>query len=128
MSTNHNSPPADDTVPAAVTPYQRVQDSADFQNLRSRFRKFVFPMTAVFFSWYALYVLLSNYAHEFMSIQVFGNVNIGLIFGLLQIVSTFAITTIYVRWANKRQDPIAEALRDDVEAELATSAQEGPRS
>ena len=55
--------------------------------------RFVFPMTAFFLSWYFLYVLLAAFAPHYMAIRVVGNVNIGLIFGLLQFVSTFAITT-----------------------------------
>ena len=36
-------------------------------------------------------------------------------FGLLQFVSTFAITIWYVRYANRRLDPLAEQLRDELE-------------
>ena len=72
--------------------YAEVQQSAEFQDLRRRFRRFVFPMTALFLAWYFLYVLMSSFAVDFMSTKVFGNINIGLIFGLRQFVSTFAIT------------------------------------
>ncbi|MBY8853453.1 DUF485 domain-containing protein, partial [Saccharothrix sp. MB29] len=74
-----------------------VQESADFKELRRRLRNFVFPMAGLFLAWYLLYVLLADYAHGFMSTKVFGNINVGLILGLLQFVSTFAITTLYVR-------------------------------
>ena len=43
-----------------------------------------------------------------MAIKVLGNINVGLVFGLLQFVSTFVITTIYVRYANRHLDPAAE--------------------
>ena len=43
-----------------------------------------------------------------MSIKVLGNINVGLIFGLLQFVSTFAITAWYVTFADRRLDPLAE--------------------
>jgi uncharacterized membrane protein (DUF485 family) len=95
--------------------YAEVQQSAEYQELRRRFRRFVFPMTALFLAWYFLYVLMSSFAVEFMSTKVFGEINVGLIFGLLQFVSTFAITIIYVRWADRRFDPAAEALRERVE-------------
>ena len=104
-----------DTVGQPETDYQRVQNSGEFQALRSRFRRFVFPMTALFLAWYLLYVLLSIYAHEFMSTRVWGNINVGLLLGLGQFVSTFAITMIYARWANNRQDPVAERLRLHIE-------------
>jgi uncharacterized membrane protein (DUF485 family) len=95
-----------------------VQASPEFVELRRRLRSFVFPMAGLFLAWYLLYVLLADYAHEFMATKVIGNINIGLIFGLLQFVSTFAITTLYVRYANKKLDPAAEAIREKLEREL----------
>jgi uncharacterized membrane protein (DUF485 family) len=97
------------------TIYEQVQASPEFADLRSRLRRFVFPMSAVFLLWYLAYVLLASYAPGFMAIKVFGNINVGLIIGLLQFVSTFAITTIYVRYANKNLDPAAERIRERIE-------------
>jgi uncharacterized membrane protein (DUF485 family) len=92
-----------------------VQNSPDFRELRRRLRSFVFPMAGLFLAWYLLYVLLADYAHGFMSTKVIGNINWGLILGLLQFVSTFLITTLYVRHANKNLDPMAEKLRNELE-------------
>ncbi len=95
--------------------YQEVHDSDDFQDLRRRFRRFVFPLTGLFLVWYFLYVLLAAYATDFMSHKVLGNINVGLILGLLQFVSTFAIAMIYARWADREFDPTADRLRADIE-------------
>ena len=100
---------------ATETDYQRVQRSPEFQDLRRRFRNFVFPMTALFLAWYFLYVLLANYAPAFMSQRVSGNITVGLLFGLGQFVSTFVITMTYARWANQKQDAVAESLREHIE-------------
>ena len=97
------------------TVYEQVQESPEFADLRSRLRRFVFPMSVVFLAWYLAYVVLASYASGFMAIKVFGNINVGLIIGLLQFVSTFAITTIYVRYANKHLDPAAEKIRHQIE-------------
>ncbi len=97
------------------TVYEQVQASPEFVELRSKLRRFVFPMSAAFLVWYLAYVLLASYAPGFMAIKVFGNINIGLIIGLLQFVSTFAITTLYVRFANKNIDPAAQQLRERIE-------------
>jgi uncharacterized membrane protein (DUF485 family) len=97
------------------TIYEQVQASPEFADLRSRLRRFVFPMSVLFLAWYLLYVVLASYAQGFMAIKVFGNINVGLIIGLLQFVSTFAITTIYVRYANKHLDPAAEKIRQQIE-------------
>ena len=98
-----------------LTTYRDVQLSPDFTELRRRFRRFVFPMTGLFLVWYFLYVLLAAYAPGFMSSRIGGNINVALLFGLGQFVSTFAITMIYVRWADKQVDPDAERLRHQIE-------------
>jgi uncharacterized membrane protein (DUF485 family) len=97
------------------TVYEQVQATQEFADLRSRLRRFVFPMSAAFLIWYLAYVLLASYAPEFMATKVVGNINIGLIIGLLQFASTFLITTLYVRYANKHIDPAAEKLRERIE-------------
>lgn len=102
--------------PPGETEYQRVQRSDEFQGLRRAFRNFVFPMTALFLVWYFVYVLLANYAHDFMSIRLGdSNITVGLLFGLGQFVSTFVITMLYARWANKKFDARADALRREIE-------------
>lgn len=91
-------------------PNVALQNSPEFAELRSKFRKFVFPMTAFFLIWYFLYVLLSVYAKDFMGTKVLGNISWGLILGLGQFVTTFAITMYYARWADREFDTRAEAL------------------
>lgn len=108
---------SNDAQTAADDPYVALQRTPEFQSLRRKFRGFVFPMTAFFLAWYFLYVLLSIFAPSFMATKVAGNMNIGLVFGLLQFVSTFAITFIYARWANRSFDPAADALGARLETE-----------
>jgi uncharacterized membrane protein (DUF485 family) len=95
-----------------------MQASPEFQELRNRLRRFIFPMTAFFLVWYLAYVLLGAYAHDFMATEVIGNINLGLILGLLQFVSTFVITGLYVRFANRELDPRSAAIREEIEGEL----------
>ncbi|WP_203913405.1 DUF485 domain-containing protein [Rhizocola hellebori] len=95
--------------------FLEVQRSPEFQALRKALRGFVFPMTAAFFLWYLLYVVLSAYARDFMDVKVFGNINVALIFGLLQFVTTFLIAWWYSRFAGKTLDPQGEALKARVE-------------
>lgn len=92
----------------------RIQTSST--TLRQRFRKFSFPLSVAFIVWYLGYVLLSTYAVDFMKTTVVGNVNLGIVLGLLQFVTTFTITWLYIRHANKNLDPIATKLREKLEA------------
>jgi uncharacterized membrane protein (DUF485 family) len=87
-----------------------MNQSAEFQRLKSGFRRFVLPMTAAFLSWYLLYVVLSAYTRGFMGTKVVGNINIALVFGLLQFVSTFLIAWAYERYARRRLEPMARAV------------------
>ena len=95
--------------------YTEVAESADFRDLQRRHRSFVFPLAALFLIWYFVYVLLAAYAHDFMATPVFGSVNVGLLFGLGQFVTTFIITMAYVRYANRKLDPVAEKIRGELE-------------
>ncbi len=99
------------------TDWERIQQSPEFADLRRRLRVFVFPMTVAFLAWYLLYVLLADYAHGFMSTKLAGNITVGLVFGLLQFVSTFLIAWLYVRYANRKLDPVADEIRARIEGE-----------
>lgn len=94
-----------------------MEQSPEFAALRRAFRRFVFPMTALFLAWYLLYVLFSAYARDLMATKVVGNVNVALLFGLGQFASTFLIAYLYSRYARKRLDPLAERLRADLEGD-----------
>lgn len=100
---------------AASVDFVKVQSTEQFQELRKRHRSFVFPMAVAFLLWYFAYVLLADYAVDFMSTKVWGNINVGLILGLLQFISTFAITSWYVSYSNRRLDPIAADIRNEIE-------------
>ena len=102
--------------PATADPWVTAQRSPEFVQMRRKLRGFVFPMTAFFLIWYFLYVALAAFAPAFMAIRVLGNINLGLIIGLLQFVSTFTITTIYVMFANKNIDPPGTHIREQLEA------------
>lgn len=92
-----------------------IQASPEFQELRKTLRRFVFPMAAFFLAWYGLYVVLGAFAHDFMAIKLVGNINVGLVLGLGQFLTTFIITGLYVRFANRELDPRAAAIRAEVE-------------
>lgn len=109
--------------PAARPPggidYVAVEESAPFQELKRKHRSFVWPLTVVFIVWYFVYVLLSSFATDFMSQRVSGDITVGLLFGLGQFVSTFAITMGYVWYANHKLDPLSSRMRDDLERQEA---------
>jgi uncharacterized membrane protein (DUF485 family) len=84
-------------------------------------RSFIFPMTVAFFLWYLLYVLLSAYARDFMGTKIVGNINVALVFGLLQFLSTFLIAWYYSRYASRKLDPLADKIRNEMDSEAAAT-------
>ncbi|WP_353826369.1 DUF485 domain-containing protein [Agromyces sp. SYSU T0242] len=96
--------------------YRAVQQSPEFQELRRTHRSFVFPVLGACLVWYFAYVLLAVYAVDFMSTPVFGNINVAMLLGLAQVVTTFAVTMWYVSYANRRLDPRSEKIRTEIES------------
>ena len=107
----------DDAVTTTTTAadWGAVHSRPDFAELRRAQRRFAFPVAALFLAWYLLYVLLADFAHGFMATKLFGNVTTGLVLGLLQFASTFAIAGLYSRYANNTLDPLAERIRSRTE-------------
>jgi uncharacterized membrane protein (DUF485 family) len=99
--------------------HERVQAGPEFRELRRRMRGFAFPMAAAFLLWYLAFVLLASYARELMATPVLGVINLGLLIGLAQFVTTFALTAAYVRYAERRLDPLAAHIREQVEGAVA---------
>jgi uncharacterized membrane protein (DUF485 family) len=93
--------------------YDELAARPEFARLRHLYRRFIIPATAVFMAWYALYVLMSMFATDFMNTRLFGHVNVALVFGLLQFVSTFVIAWLYSRYSTKHLDPLARELTDE---------------
>lgn len=95
-----------------------VQASPRFAALRRRHRLFVLPATALCLLWYLAYVLVAGYAPQVFAIPVSGSINLGIVWGLLQVGTTFAVTMLYVWYANKHLDPAAAEIRAELEPVL----------
>ncbi|MFG2881635.1 DUF485 domain-containing protein [Streptomyces sp. NPDC048297] len=104
--------------------YVEVQRSEAFQEVRGRYRKFVVPAVVVFLLWYVGYVVAATAAPGFMARSVVGAVNVGMVAGLGQFLSTFLLTWAYARHARLRRDRAALELRWDTQ-ELTRGVQGG---
>ncbi|MFJ8823582.1 DUF485 domain-containing protein [Streptomyces sp. NPDC102467] len=106
-----------DSAPAlpSTEEFVEVQQSAEFGELRQAHRSFAFPITIAFIAWYLVYVLLSNYAGDFMGTKLFGNINVALVLGLAQFLTTFLIAWWYARYSAAKLDPKAEAIKTRME-------------
>ncbi|MGW6389988.1 DUF485 domain-containing protein [Streptomyces sp. NPDC055103] len=102
-------------VPGAAEIYLEVQRSPAFQEVRRRYRRFVFPAAVAFLLWYLAYVVAATAAPGLMARPVAGAVNVAMIAGLGQFLSTFLLTWAYARHARLRRDRAALELRWDTQ-------------
>ncbi|TJZ41584.1 DUF485 domain-containing protein [Streptomyces piniterrae] len=91
--------------------YRVVQKSAAFQEVRRRYRRFVVPATAAFLAWYLAYVIAATMAPDVMAHRVAGALNVAMLAGLGQFVTTFLFTWAYARHARLRRDRAALDIR-----------------
>ena len=99
--------------------YDRLHATPEFQELKKRHTSFVLPATIAFLSWYLLYVVMSSWATDFMDTKLWGHINVALVFGLLQFVTTFALAIHYSRFANRELDPLARKLEKRYDEEIS---------
>jgi uncharacterized membrane protein (DUF485 family) len=69
-------------------------------------------MTVVFLAWYQLFMLLSAFAVDLMSVPVLGVINVGMLLGLSQFATTLIIIAAYRHFARTRIDPRVRAIRE----------------
>ncbi|MFD3942790.1 DUF485 domain-containing protein [Streptomyces sp. NPDC058579] len=105
----HGSAHGSDRGAAAI--YLEVQRSPAFQEVRSRYRRFVIPATFAFLLWYLAYVVAATAAPGLMARPVVGMVNVAMLAGLGQFLTTFLLTWAYARHARLRRDRAALELR-----------------
>ncbi|GHD35212.1 membrane protein [Streptomyces violarus] len=115
MSTDAPPPSKEQHKLPSPEEFAEVHESAEFGELRRSYRSFAFPLTVAFIAWYLLYVLLSNYAGGFMGTKLFGNINVALLLGVAQFLTTFLIAWWYSRHAAAKLDPKAEAIKSRME-------------
>lgn len=117
MARTRRTPPASNQRKRDEQSYSDLAKEPDFAELRRRYRRFAIPATVAFLVWYVTYVVCNNWARGFMDTPVVGNINVALVFGLLQFVSTFVIAYLYARYANRNLDPLATRLGERFEKE-----------
>ncbi|WP_327234121.1 DUF485 domain-containing protein [Streptomyces sp. NBC_01317] len=106
-----DGPPAPGHGHSAADIYGEVQRGPAFQEVRRRYRRFVVPASVAFFVWYFAYVVAATAAPEFMARPVAGAVNVAMVAGLGQFLSTFLLTWAYARHARLHRDRAALELR-----------------
>jgi uncharacterized membrane protein (DUF485 family) len=108
--------------PIGQTVWDRVAESHQFKHLMATKRTFVIPAFVFFLTYYFLLPVLVGYAPNFMSIKIWGNVNIAYVFALSQFFMAWVVAALFIRASDNfdklSKDIIEEALKSpDLKAE-----------
>lgn len=76
-------------------------------------------MTVVMLAVYFGFILLTGLAKDVMGTQIVPGLSVGILLGALVIVTAFALTGVYVRWANAHYDPELRAVRERLKTQSA---------
>jgi len=71
-------------------------------------------LTALLFIIYYGYILVVGYGKEFLGMKVGMYTNYGIILGVLVIVLSWALTGVYVIWANNVYDKEVDAIKKEL--------------
>lgn len=98
--------------------YAAVYDSAQFKALRRRSNTFIAWISAAFYGWWLLVILLAAFVPTFFRKGLGGPINVGLLFVFLSLNLVVVVSAVYLRFARNRLDPLSERIRADLEGGL----------
>ncbi|HYW67872.1 MAG TPA: DUF485 domain-containing protein [Candidatus Dormibacteraeota bacterium] len=117
-------------MPEATKPEQndqsvwdRVAASHEFRDLMATKKIFIIPAFIFFLVYYFMLPVLVGYAPHFMSIKVWGNVNLAYLFALSQFFMAWTIAGLYVRAG----DDFDEISKDIIEKALEHENSQGAK-
>ncbi|NBE56001.1 DUF485 domain-containing protein [Streptomyces boluensis] len=90
---------------------------SDIRLLRTAYKWLRRVATATALGYFVLFLVLSAYAPELMTLRVDGGLSAGLLLGACQLPVTLVALAVYEGQAHRRVDPLSERLRR--QAELA---------
>ena len=95
--------------------YQRVLANPKFQELVRTRSGFAWTLSAAMLIIYLGFILLVAFARGLMAMKIGGGVtSLGIVLGLVVIVSAFVLTGIYVQRANSRFDDLTRDLTREI--------------
>jgi uncharacterized membrane protein (DUF485 family) len=86
--------------------YASVVQSPAFQELVARRRRFVSTALTIAVAWFGTFVLLTAYAHGFMSTILVPGLSVAYVLGLSQFVLVWVLTAAYLRASTRTFEPL----------------------
>ena len=111
----------DATKPDQFAPkvWDRVAASEEFRDLMATKKIFIIPAFLCFLIYYFLLPILVGYAPQFMSIKVWGNVNLAYLFALSQFFMAWIIAGLYVKAGDDFDKISKDIIEKCLKAELS---------
>lgn len=97
-----------ETRPAAY--WHDVEQSEAFRELVMRRRRYVVPFTALALGWWAVFVLLVSYAHDFMGSSIYEGFTVAYALGLSQFLVVWLVTWGYLRTSTRVLVPLEQRV------------------
>jgi uncharacterized membrane protein (DUF485 family) len=94
--------------------HRALLDSAEFRQLVRRRWRVSMLLTALLFILYYGYIVLIAVDRPFLATRLGGVTTIGIPLGMAVIAGSWALTAVYIVWANRRYDPEVARLRERV--------------
>jgi uncharacterized membrane protein (DUF485 family) len=98
--------------------WKAIDSEPRFQELHRKKMTFLWGLMIFSMIFYFLLPIGAAYFQDIYKIKVWGPVNIGILFALLQFVVAWGIAFYYARRANAEFDPMAAAIVRDAEKKL----------
>jgi uncharacterized membrane protein (DUF485 family) len=97
--------------------HHRVLNSPQFQDLVRRRAGFAWTLSAIMLVIYFGFIALVAFAKPLLAMKVGGGVtSLGIVLGLVVIVSAFLLTGVYVRRANGEFDALTAKLKAELDS------------
>jgi uncharacterized membrane protein (DUF485 family) len=93
-------------------PEPDFDDVAALEAVAARRLRVSLALTAAMLVVYFGFILLIAFGKEFLSRTITDGLSVGMALGVVVILVTWALTWIYVRWANRVYEPALDELRE----------------
>jgi uncharacterized membrane protein (DUF485 family) len=97
--------------------HRELLESPEFRHMLVRRWRVSLVLSALLFVLYYGYIILIATDRAFLSRRIGETTTIGIPLGAAVIIGAWALTAVYVVWANRRYDPEAERLRRRLRAD-----------
>jgi uncharacterized membrane protein (DUF485 family) len=94
-------------------PEPDFDDVAALEALAAKRLRVALALTAAMLVVYFGFILLIAFGKDFLARRITDGLSVGMALGLVVILATWALTWMYVRWANRVYEPALDELREE---------------